>query len=497
MQAQTTEHSVRNTLNDQTLENVPVTAIAPSQLNPRKRFDPDSLQELADSIRTIGLLEPIVVRHAPDTRTGDGPRYIIIAGERRWRAAQLAGVERVPCRLLTGITDEDHLRIALVENLQRRDLDPLEEAEGYRQLNKVIGLRQTAIAEAVNRSQPHIANRMRLLELPPDVQELISRGDLSPSHGVSLLRYHASTEVMSKLAEIAAASGWTQKDLDRAHTIGWGVTDQLEKAGVIRTRSYATEFDRSACDACPFGAYIGSWCLRPDHFDELQAAAVQAKQEQTRQLIEQAKASGTELRRLADLPYGSYESLEYRKAPSGCSTSCPCRASVLGGDGEATTICTDPKRFRGLIAAGTRDKKKSDKVRHQNLLGTLLDEIDQIEEPDSMALAVIVDHALSQLGRNHGRKQAIDRQALGVVEVKAWEGYDETKGRRQRLEALASLAPAQLVKLAIEAILRHELHEHFENGMTYYFRAPWFLGLEEHTKRDVEASTEPVAGGVS
>lgn len=163
------------------LQSVPVEFLRPSPLQPRKIFQEEELEALADSIREKGVLQPLVVR-AP----GGAPGYEIVAGERRWRAAQLAGVHEVPV-LVRELDDREVLELALVENLQREDLDALEEADAYRRLVDEFGHTQEAVAKALGKSRSHVANMMRLLGLPEEVRELLQRGALTAGHARALI----------------------------------------------------------------------------------------------------------------------------------------------------------------------------------------------------------------------------------------------------------------------------------------------------------------------
>jgi len=157
---------------------VPLSRIASSPLQPRKRFDDAGLEELAASIREHGVLQPVLV-----TETLDG--YQLIAGERRVRAARLAGLERIPV-VVRQLADRDQLQVALVENVQRADLDPIEEAVAYRHLLDDFGMTQEGIAERVGKARATVANTLRLLDLHPDVQAAIADGRLSEGHGRAL-----------------------------------------------------------------------------------------------------------------------------------------------------------------------------------------------------------------------------------------------------------------------------------------------------------------------
>ncbi|HEY2963551.1 MAG TPA: ParB/RepB/Spo0J family partition protein [Pyrinomonadaceae bacterium] len=158
---------------------VDVDAIVPGPMQPRTHFDEGSLEGLADSIRTHGIVQPLLVR-----RQGD--RYELIAGERRWRAARLAGLSRVPV-VVKDVPDQDLLEIALIENIQRENLNPIEEAQAYKRLIENVGLTQEALAARVGRDRSYITNFLRLLKLPDDLQQLVVEGRLSTGHARTIL----------------------------------------------------------------------------------------------------------------------------------------------------------------------------------------------------------------------------------------------------------------------------------------------------------------------
>lgn len=159
---------------------VPLHKVEPNPLQPRREFDPEALQALADSITAHGMIQPLTVRELP------GGYYQIIAGERRWRAARQAGLQEVPV-LIVEADDRKVMELALVENLQREDLNPMEEAQGYRSLMEDYGLTQAETAERVGKSRPAVANALRLLSLSDDLAELVRNGTLSPGHARALL----------------------------------------------------------------------------------------------------------------------------------------------------------------------------------------------------------------------------------------------------------------------------------------------------------------------
>ncbi len=163
-------------------QRVPIEFLRPSALQPRRHFDEGELETLAQSIRERGVLQPLLVRPV----AGGAAAYEIVAGERRWRAAQLAGEHEVPV-VVRELSDRETLELALIENLQRSDLSPLDEAHAYRRLMREFTHTQEALAEAVGKSCSHVANTLRLLGLPQTVQDLVDQGGLSAGHARALL----------------------------------------------------------------------------------------------------------------------------------------------------------------------------------------------------------------------------------------------------------------------------------------------------------------------
>lgn len=159
---------------------VPIEQISPNPEQPRKRFDPEDLNDLANSIREKGVIQPLIVR-----RREDGS-FEIVAGERRWRASQMAQLHQLPV-IIREFTDVEVLEVAIIENIQRADLNSVEEAAGYRQLMDRFGHTQEKMAEALGKSRSHIANLLRLLNLPETVLEMVRKGDLSAGHARTLV----------------------------------------------------------------------------------------------------------------------------------------------------------------------------------------------------------------------------------------------------------------------------------------------------------------------
>ena len=186
---------------------IKLTDIEPNRNQPRYNFDEESLQELADSIREVGIIQPIIVR----TQAIGG--YQIVAGERRWRAAQLAGLTEVPV-IIKDLSDREMAELALIENLQREDLDAVEEAEGYRHLMEEYSMTQEQVAERVGKSRPAVANSVRLLELPGEVLDMLKKGDIAAGHARALLSLPTDAD-MIRVGSLAAKKGMTVREVEK------------------------------------------------------------------------------------------------------------------------------------------------------------------------------------------------------------------------------------------------------------------------------------------
>ena len=196
---------------------LPIGRLVPNPDQPRRRFDEGALADLAASIREKGVIQPLVVRAAPR----DPGMHEIVAGERRWRAAQLAGLPELPV-IVREFEDAEVLEIAIVENVQRADLNPIEEAAGYRQLIDRFGHTQERMAEALGKSRSHIANLLRLLHLPEDVRRMVVEGALSAGHARALI----TREDASELAREVVRRGLSVRETERLAKSGPGSAPQ-------------------------------------------------------------------------------------------------------------------------------------------------------------------------------------------------------------------------------------------------------------------------------
>ena len=212
---------------------LPISKVEPRKEQPREYFDEQALAELADSIAQYGLIQPITVRKL------DSGYYQIIAGERRWRASRLAGLDEVPVRVIEA-DDRLTAELALVENLQREGLNPIEEAKGYRTLIEAHGLTQDEVAKSVGRSRPAVTNALRLLSLSPKVLEMVEKGELSAGHARALLTVSEADKQLDAANEVIRKSYSVRKTEQLASRLSKEAKSEPSKATGISV-DYAAE----------------------------------------------------------------------------------------------------------------------------------------------------------------------------------------------------------------------------------------------------------------
>ena len=212
--------------------------IEPNRDQPRKIFDEQALSELADSIAKHGVIQPLLVRPLPDGS------YQLVAGERRWRASRMAGLTEVPV-VIKELSDDEAMALALIENLQREDLNAVEEAQGIKALMDTLGLTQEETAERVGKSRPAIANALRLLKLPDSVLEMVSQGTLSAGHARALLAFEDDEELF-EVAKLIIEKGLTVRDVERLAKKSAGKGEK--KKAPSRRESYYDEVELALTD---------------------------------------------------------------------------------------------------------------------------------------------------------------------------------------------------------------------------------------------------------
>lgn len=207
------------------IQKIDLSKIKANPYQPRKTFDDDRLSDLAMSIQTHGVLQPIVLR-----QTVQG--YYIVVGERRFRASQLAGLTEIPA-IIKELSDSDMMELAIIENLQREDLNAIEEAESYQRFMNDLGLTQQKVAERLGKSRPYIANMLRLLNLPKDISNQVKEGALSSAHGRTLLGIKDVT-MMKKISQQAIRENWSVRYLEQ-------VVNELQDGGQSKKSKATTQ----------------------------------------------------------------------------------------------------------------------------------------------------------------------------------------------------------------------------------------------------------------
>ncbi|MGA4787330.1 ParB/RepB/Spo0J family partition protein [Nocardia sp. AB354] len=221
---------------------IPPDQIERNPKQPRQVFEEDALAELVHSVREFGLMQPIVVRVLESSPT---PRYQLVMGERRWRACQEAGLETIPA-IVRETTDDAMLRDALLENIHRVQLNPLEEAAAYQQLLEEFGVTHEELANRIGRSRPVVTNMIRLLKLPIPVQRRVAAGVLSAGHARALLGLEAGAEAQERLAERIVAEGLSVRATEEAVTLANRYPEEEAKPTLKRRQIYAPGLDKVA-----------------------------------------------------------------------------------------------------------------------------------------------------------------------------------------------------------------------------------------------------------
>src|SRR6056297_2407233 len=219
---------------------LPIEQLFPNPDQPRRQFDAESLEELRNSIKSKGVIQPLIVRR----RGASGTEYEIVAGERRWRAAQAAGVHEVPV-VIRDLSDEDVLEIAIIENIQRADLNAIEEAAGYEQLMTRFGHTQEKLAQALGKSRSHIANLLRLLNLPDAVKQAVTDGKLSAGHARALV----TAPDPKLLADQIVRNGLSVRETERLVKEALNPTAETKPKGASKPSATAKDADTKALEA--------------------------------------------------------------------------------------------------------------------------------------------------------------------------------------------------------------------------------------------------------
>ena len=449
---------------------LPIDSITPNPLNPRKCFDEEKLQELAQSIKEVGLLQPLVVES-----TGPG-NYLLLAGERRLKACNLIGLDHVPVIVRDRDADLEsgsQVALMLIENLQREDLDPIEEARAFAELTKEHGWTQTDLAAKIGVSQSHIANRIRLLNLPETAQEAISEGKLTASAGKEL----------ATLAKVPAVNKYLEESMEEYHSPS-GLIFQAkhrahEETRPLHRQSYPEpKFDVKKCEGCEHrimlpergiatSGKLQPCCMDVKCWEEKQQAAEDEIAERARQ---QALDLGQEIIDLGELPSSSYEHLSDGYGVQFDQTECKtCEHSRLGQSqyrDEPTSICLNPACYKAKQAeAKAKQRQRAKELREahdehkEELIAAfypqgLLDSEDPAPD-DFKALVYIAAQAVDDPPYSSSMSKAKVKAA--VFERYGWklpDGLGWSEEIRHLVAQLEALSVDELLRLIFYAMVK-------------------------------------------
>lgn len=339
---------------------IPIDMIYPNPRNPRKNFEPEAMAELVASVRQVGILQPVVLVRDEDENQ---MKYRLVAGERRYRAALEADIKKLPA-VVRQLTPDEELEVMIIENLQRRDVDPIEEAQGMKSLLQDGGYTQDALAEKLGCSQSHIANRLRLLRLPDQVQENISRKILSAGHANALLKAEKSPEILKE------ATRRIVEDHVPVAKAADAVSETITRKGKPLYKHYISDWDPQfnvkKCNGCEYrvmarefaGAKERPYCIKPDCWEDKQ---VKAKQD----LVE--KLSGTTKSKMIvdidKLDWNQYDMWIEDDSSFNQSECFECDKRKLGRrqdqkDSDARLYCLDPECLKKKRAARSRERSR-------------------------------------------------------------------------------------------------------------------------------------------
>lgn len=460
--AEFNEARARRVINEGTFSQLSVDAFQPSGLNPRKHFDESALRELADSIAAHGLLEPIVARRMP------GPIYEIIAGERRWRAAKLAGLEMITAKILDKIDDRTALEMALTENLVRADIDPIEEAQGLKALMD-MGFRQADIAGKINRDPSSISNSVRLLKLPEEVQEHIREGRISASHGKALVGYVETPKLLAAKLE-HALQGVPSKEVEKA-----GYDWRLINAGAM-AEVCTTDVGEEAAKECLHCNHrrkhyrADGWlCLDVDCYGAKKAARIEEITAEARR--NQGLAEDVEIPRLRDLDYSSYERLS-GNMPDGCTKDCKHRSIALDSDNKPIPVCLDPKCHNRLKTTKAKAEKQNAREQLRSVLNEAIMHIDAGGLDDELVILTCAGVIFS--ARVIPLRQTLEHLQIPLSDDDIKPSYGGPT-KEQCWERLLSLGSKTVIAIAGELRIREEMFNCISLGYGSHAYTDWLM----------------------
>lgn len=338
------------------IKKISVADIDPNPNGHRRNFDQAALDRLAQSIKEVGVLQPLMV--VPVPVPGDGLRFRLVCGERRWMAAKIVGLAEVPALVDESLTPAQEAEIALIDNLQRESLNPIEEAMAYEKLIKEHGYSQRALARKVGVSQGHIGQRISLLDLPEEIQKMITRVIISPTHARSLVSFkHLPAEVL-----VTAANNIIANEVPVT-----GVVTEIYRAVAALGKplfSHVLKFDPYVCKGCPHVSVGDRWdptppadhkyCLNISCYDAKESAALESKQKELAKKFKKLIAAGWKIADLDNLEHDEFERLKDSEGCEGCEFRAIGQAQWMD---EPVEVCLNPSCYKGKMAQAAKAKK--------------------------------------------------------------------------------------------------------------------------------------------
>jgi ParB/RepB/Spo0J family partition protein len=406
-------------------------------------------------------------------RNGNG--YELIAGERRLRALRLLGRLSVPAIVQPDVNARQALQLALVENVQRVALNPVEEAQAITAMLNVLEMTPAEIAASLGKKIGYVERALAIMRLPDEVLAELDTGKLSPAVAGALAKWSEHPKLAQMMAYHAIMGKVSAATIEESPL---PFADKLYADKLIVEVSHKAYRDE-ACLLCPFAALVMErrdghqdryWCLRPTHAAELdvefehkkardqESARMDARQAHLETDPDQKKAKAPDLGRL---PYSTYETIGYRTMPAGCTGECPCRGVCQGSGDQLVEICLDTGRLRALKAGTTRKKNQTERSSKNGLLTDALIELDRMTAGDRTPLAIIAQVVLERLGYD-GRgvlDKALERYLPGVKISPA----NKWKTGPDDYERLAAIDPALLVQTLVGALVFAEVGQKDSN----------------------------------
>lgn len=472
-----------------------IDTIHPNPWQPRTQFDGAELAELAESIKENGLLQPPVARIDPEHLGG----FQLIAGERRWRAAKLAGLEWINL-MIRPATDRQMADLALAENRDRVGVSAIEEARAYRRIMEEFGTSVKELAAQAGKSRPVISNALRLLELPERVQDSIEAGGLSAAHGRALLAFSNFPQFLEFYADAIFSDDIPSRNVEQGIAFDEIRCEQARDAGLLEhvdwslrkripdwQKEYPGTFFR---DSHPEAGSDDYYCLdrelyqrleaEQDAFDEAARQAEDAKREViSAEAVERIKA-GDDSVSISQLPRSAYIYAGHGCPPQ-CTTECPCRVSVKSWYGEdRVTVCLDPERYNALKTEHQAQQQQERKVLAERAGGQIEQLIDgnlkgypgnfPYHEWDELRIEVLA--IMGTLQRLNEKSVAATAKRWGI-EVDAKKLTDYNTPLAQKLDVLLSIG--NRTDFVAEALLRADLTDLQRDGYNSGQFVKWFL----------------------